>query len=127
MAVESEEVAVTLSGLNDEKHIIENVKLTDEIKVGCLTKEELDIYKEVKDEYLRLMKVPCTGCCYCLPCPVGVNIPFAFNYYNSRYFFNQKLLFLNICFLAGMYWEEGIFLLQIVLAAENVRRYARRI
>ncbi|NLI57969.1 MAG: aldo/keto reductase [Clostridium sp.] len=96
-----EEVAVTLSGLNDEKHIIENVKLTDEIKVGCLTKEELDIYKEVKDEYLRLMKVPCTGCCYCLPCPVGVNIPFAFNYYNSRYFFNQKTAIFKYLFFGG--------------------------
>ncbi|MDQ2087461.1 aldo/keto reductase [Herbivorax sp. ANBcel31] len=96
-----EEVAVTLSGLNDESHIIENVKLADKIKVGSLTKEELDIYKEVKDEYTRLMKVPCTGCAYCLPCPVGVNIPFAFNYYNARFFFNKKSAIFKYLFFGG--------------------------
>lgn len=95
------EVAVTLSGLNDENHIIENTKLADEVKVDSLTKDELDIYKEVTEQYRKLMKVPCTSCGYCLPCPVGVNIPFAFNYYNSRFFFNQRSAVFKYLFFGG--------------------------
>nr|WP_330408292.1 4Fe-4S dicluster domain-containing protein [Roseburia sp. AF42-8] len=31
------------------------------------------------------MKVPCTGCGYCMPCPHGVDIPTCFAAYNTRY------------------------------------------
>lgn len=26
--------------------------------------------------------IPCTGCCDCIPCPVGINIPKVFEIYN---------------------------------------------
>ena len=31
------------------------------------------------------MKVGCTGCRYCMPCPSGVNIPLCFEEYNNLY------------------------------------------
>lgn len=83
-------VTTVLSGMNEETHIEENTKLADEIKPDMLTKEELGIYEKVKLEYYRLMKVGCTGCGYCMPCPAGVNIPFCFSYYNARHFFKAK-------------------------------------
>jgi predicted aldo/keto reductase-like oxidoreductase len=77
------EVTVVLSGMNDERHIEENLKAADESPPGSLTEKELLLVGRVKDEYRKLMKVGCTGCHYCLPCPAGVNIPACFEYYNN--------------------------------------------
>lgn len=83
-------VTVVLSGMNEEAHIEENVKLAGEVRPGMLTAKELVLYDEVEKEYRRLMKVGCTGCGYCMPCPAGVDIPFCFSYYNSRHLFKAK-------------------------------------
>jgi len=55
-----------------------------------MSEDELKVIDDVKDIYKELMKVPCTGCNYCMPCPFGVDIPFAFSCYNSKYFFDHK-------------------------------------
>ncbi len=96
------EVGVVLSGMNEESHIDENIKLACEVKPDKITEDEHKIYKEVKETYLRLMKVGCTGCSYCLPCPAGVNIPFCFSYYNSKHLFkNNHLKFQYLMFGGG--------------------------
>ena len=50
-----------------------------------LTEEELEIFEKVKKSINQHMKVPCTGCGYCMPCPHGVDIPTCFAAYNTRY------------------------------------------
>ena len=83
-------VTMVLSGMNEERHIEENTKLADEVKPNALSREELDLYKRVSQQYYKLMRVGCTGCGYCVPCPAGVNIPFCFSYYNARHFFKAS-------------------------------------
>ena len=84
------EVTVVLSGMNEEAHIEENTGLADEVRPGSLSERELTLYEEVRKQYYRLMRVGCTGCGYCMPCPAGVDIPFCFSYYNARHFFRTR-------------------------------------
>ncbi len=85
------EVTCVISGMNDEEHIKENIKVANETFPNTLTEDELKLYDEAKDVYEKLMKVDCTGCGYCMPCPRGVDIPRCFNVYNHKYMFKKGL------------------------------------
>jgi predicted aldo/keto reductase-like oxidoreductase len=67
---------------------------------GSLTETELALAGRVKDAYRKQVKVGCTGCHYCLPCPAGVNIPYCFECYNN--------LSLGSPMLAKMMYMGGI-------------------
>ena len=84
------EVTVVLSGMNEEAHIEENLAIADAALPGSLTKAECDLVEEVAQKYREIMKVDCTGCGYCLPCPEGVMIPFAFEVYNKMHLFGNE-------------------------------------
>lgn len=79
------EVTVVLSGMNDEAHIKENLSIAGEALPGSLTAVELALVKRAAHKYKELMKVGCTGCGYCMPCPAGVAIPSCFEVYNKMY------------------------------------------
>jgi predicted aldo/keto reductase-like oxidoreductase len=81
------EVTVVLSGMNNEAHIDENLRVADEGDPGSLTEEERARVALVRDTYERLMRVGCTGCGYCMPCPAGVDIPGCFSLYNAHHLF----------------------------------------
>ena len=97
------QVTVALSGMNDEKQVAENIK-TAETALPCSMKaDELATIKNVAESYRVLMKVPCTGCQYCMPCPSGVNIPANFNIYNDYCMFGdeQRSRFMYALMLMG--------------------------
>ncbi|AKB75252.1 Aldo/keto reductase [Methanosarcina lacustris Z-7289] len=79
------EVTVVLSGMNEESHIEENLKIADEAYPNSLKKDELQLVKKVEHKYRELMKTGCTGCRYCTPCPSGVDIPACFEIYDNFY------------------------------------------
>ena len=81
------EVVCVISGMNEEEHIKENIKVANETLPNSLTEDELKLYDEAKAVYEDLVKIDCTGCGYCLPCPKGVDIPRCFEIYNSKYMF----------------------------------------
>ena len=81
------EVTVILSGMNDEAHIRENLALADTAQANSLTHEELDLVDRASRTYRELMKVGCTGCGYCMPCPAHVSIPICFEEYNRLHMF----------------------------------------
>ena len=69
------------------RHIDENIRAAEDAYPGSLTGEELSRIGQVRDTYGRLMKVGCTGCGYCMPCPAGVDIPGCFSLYNDHHLF----------------------------------------
>ena len=86
------EVICVLSGMNEMDHIKENIRIAEEALPNSLTEHELDIIKNVGSSYRKAMKVNCTGCQYCMPCPFGVNIPGCFEHYNSYHMFGKKIM-----------------------------------
>ncbi len=84
------QVSVVLSGLNEESHIEENCRVASFAQPHMLTNKELSLFAEVKEAFLKLMKVGCTGCSYCMPCPKGVNIPLCFSFYNGQHMFGGR-------------------------------------
>ena len=77
------EVKVVLSGMNTLEQLVENIKAAGETPENSLTEKELAIVDEVKTIIKGKMKVNCTACGYCMPCPAGVNIPRCFSAYNT--------------------------------------------
>lgn len=77
------EISVVLSGMNEMEHLKENLKIAEEGQPDSLTAKEKAFIAEVKQIYRARMRVNCTDCKYCMPCPSGVNIPRALSYLND--------------------------------------------
>jgi predicted aldo/keto reductase-like oxidoreductase len=69
------EVTTVLSGMNAPVHLAENLATADEGLPGSLTPEEHASITRAREIYRERIRVPCTACRYCMPCPGGVNIP----------------------------------------------------
>jgi predicted aldo/keto reductase-like oxidoreductase len=83
-------VTVVLSGMNEPYQVEENLKFAEEGLADSLTPKELELIKIVADKYTELMKINCTECRYCMPCPQRVDIPACFEMYNNLYMFDGK-------------------------------------
>lgn len=79
------EVTCVLSGMNSLEMVQENVKNAASSRVGEFGEKEEKLLKEVVQILNDKMKVGCTGCGYCMPCPKKVDIPGTFAAYNRRF------------------------------------------
>lgn len=79
------EVTCVLSGMNSLDMVRENVRVASEAAAGEFTSEDFSLIESVKEEIGKNIKVGCTGCSYCMPCPKGVDIPGTFRCYNELY------------------------------------------
>ena len=84
------EVTVVLSGMNEISQLEENIRTASDAYPGSMTEKELAVVSLIAGKYHELMKIPCTGCKYCMPCPFGVDIPGCFDLYNSAYIFPNE-------------------------------------
>lgn len=82
-------IKVILSGMSSLEQVIDNVNTFSNLTT--LNKKEEEVIEKVRDIELKKLKVPCTNCKYCMPCPFGVNIPLNFKIYNDYYKFNNLI------------------------------------
>lgn len=80
-----EKVTCVLSGMNSMEMLEENIKNANNARAGEFGPEEEEMLQKVAAAINARMKVGCTGCGYCLPCPKHVDIPGVFSAYNRRY------------------------------------------
>ena len=85
------DVSTVLSGTSTLAQTVENVKLAENGLPDTLNQEELALIDEARMAYRTMLKVDCTGCGYCMPCPSDVNIPQNFATYNDTYMFDNTL------------------------------------
>lgn len=69
------EISVVLSGMGSKKMIQENCEIADRSGVNSLNSQENKIIDQLGKIYRKQIKVACTACGYCMPCPEGVDIP----------------------------------------------------
>ena len=79
------DVTSVLSGMSTMDQLNENINLAEAASINMLNESHMTVYSSVLESINRACKVRCTGCNYCMPCPLGVNIPGSFSAYNAVY------------------------------------------
>ena len=83
------EVVTILSGMSNWEQTVDNLRIFDIPERPVLTEAEHELFKTAKATYLARMKTGCTGCRYCQPCPMGVQIPRIFQGYDGAMLYAQ--------------------------------------
>jgi len=83
------QITVALSGMSDLSQLGENCTTASEAVAGSLSDEERAVYKTAVTALKKSVRVPCTSCGYCMPCPKGVDIPTCFSCYNAGHSFGR--------------------------------------
>ena len=86
-------VTCVFSGMNSIEQIDENIAIANQTTPMSMTFEELETIELVKRVLRDSLKINCSTCGYCMPCPQGVNIPECLKIYNEKYLFEHKGLF----------------------------------
>jgi len=83
--MDQKEVTCVLSGMNSIEMVNENVQIAEKATPGHFSEDDRALVEAVKGKIMETVKVGCTGCAYCMPCPAGVDIPVTFRCYNEVY------------------------------------------
>ena len=83
-------VTCVLSGMNSVDMVRENCRIAATSRAGEFTDEDFELIRRVKEAINASMKIGCTGCNYCMPCPKGVDIPATFRAWNRMYTENKR-------------------------------------
>lgn len=83
------EVTLLLSGMGTMEQLEQNINTAETAYADSLSEEELNAMETATAEFKRLIKVDCTSCEYCMPCPANIAIPRMFALYNNAYMHNE--------------------------------------
>ncbi len=83
-------ILTILSGMSEMGQLKHNLEIFETLDLSPLSEQEIELYKKAKAGLIEKIKVGCTGCSYCMPCPCGVDIPNAFRFYNNSVIYDAK-------------------------------------
>ncbi|MDR1774177.1 MAG: aldo/keto reductase [Clostridioides sp.] len=123
------EVSCVLSGMNALEQIDENIKIASMSQSESFSDEEIKTVEKARDIYLQKVKVGCTGCGYCMPCPRGVVIPDIFSIYNDYFMFGENTMYSRLdskekasnCIKCGLCEKQCPQHIEIRKELENVK------
>jgi hypothetical protein len=72
------EVTCLISGMGNMQMLKENLKTASEASADAFGEAETKLFEKVRNEVTKKIRVHCTGCGYCMPCPKGVDIAACF-------------------------------------------------
>ncbi len=82
-------VKLILSGMSTMEQVVDNIATFENEEKVKLNSDELKVLDKAIDVLDNLKSIPCTDCKYCMPCPVGVDIPGCFRCYNTAKIFGN--------------------------------------
>lgn len=100
-------VTCVLSGMNSIDQIDENIRIAQNTTPLSMSFEDMETIELVKRVLRNSLKINCSTCGYCMPCPRGVNIPECMKIYNEKYLFEHKGFF-NQSFMDYYQYVGGI-------------------
>lgn len=92
-------VKVILSGMSTMEQVEDNLQTFKEF--GPLTAQEQEVIGEVVALMRSRVQSGCTGCRYCMPCPMGVDIPGSFRIWNTYHMYQNYNVVQNA-------WEKDL-------------------
>lgn len=75
----NEDISIALSGMENEDMLNKNLEVAN--LETYMAKQEWDQVTAALEQVKKFSELYCTGCNYCQPCPVNINIPRIFNLY----------------------------------------------
>jgi hypothetical protein len=82
------EVKVILSGMSDMSQVHDNINTCSDF--SPLGEVEMSAIEQVRIELRKRVRNDCTGCNYCMPCPLGVNIPWCLSIWNNYAIYENR-------------------------------------
>lgn len=83
-------ITCVLSGMNSIEQLNDNLDIAEKTAPLSMSFEDMETIELVKRVMRNSLKINCSTCGYCMPCPQGVNIPTCLRIYNEKYLFNHK-------------------------------------
>lgn len=84
------QIGIVLSGMSTMEQVIDNIRICKEDGTpNSMNLEDQMVIEELRDKLKAKIKINCTDCKYCMPCPNGVNIPACFECLNNASMFND--------------------------------------
>ncbi len=90
-AMQQENVLTVLSGMSNLEQLKDNLNTAS--RIIKLTDDEREALDKALDEYKKSKLISCTGCNYCVGCPVGIDIKSIFKVYNKNAFSRSRVGF----------------------------------